>query len=277
MAGAIVSQTRGEYCDVQTYHFYNEWEELTGGNYGEMLYIKDVVNHNYQTLPTGETIAQYEEYVYNVHKRYLSMPKDGNDAHRWRGWDHWLDQHIGVKYAGSTMVVEQERQQQNSGDNDDDKDDGSSNSKESEHPSTDVGDAAGDIGPGGQSVNLATTLPVMHDIFDDGEDDSELELDAKCLEMAEEVTEVLLDEHLMVGKRSITTDGDHYYVGFEGNIMAVEFNTECHNALQGSTDICTCVETNSEEYAEANYNIKYSSCYELHEGSSYMEAHKSKR
>ena len=29
----------------------------------------------------------------------MSRPNDGKAADRWRGWDHFLDQHIGIKYA----------------------------------------------------------------------------------------------------------------------------------------------------------------------------------
>jgi hypothetical protein len=39
-----------------------------------------------------------------VHERFLSLPADGEDAHRWRGWDHYLDQHIGIKYSGDSAV-----------------------------------------------------------------------------------------------------------------------------------------------------------------------------
>jgi hypothetical protein len=44
------------------------------------------------------TIGDYEAYVSSVHERYMSVPeKDGDNAKRWRSWDHWLDSHVGVK------------------------------------------------------------------------------------------------------------------------------------------------------------------------------------
>ena len=69
-----------------------------------------------------------------------------------------------------------------------------------------------------------------------------------------QVTEVILDEHLLVGERFILADGDHYYVGFEGSSLSVEFNTECHYGDVGISDICTCVEMNSEDWAMAHYD-----------------------
>lgn len=48
------------------------------------------------------TVADYEAYVGRVHARYLATPLDQDSSKRWRSWDHWLDQHVGVKYVGAS-------------------------------------------------------------------------------------------------------------------------------------------------------------------------------
>ena len=87
---------------------YNNVEETgTGGEYARVE-LKFVQNNNYQQLagasdkhPNGLFLSDYENYVGRVHERYLSRPADGTEDGRWRGWDHFLDQHIGIKYAPS--------------------------------------------------------------------------------------------------------------------------------------------------------------------------------
>ena len=47
--------------------------------------------HN-KLAPVGEhTLADYDAYVEAVHAQYA---RDD-----WFGWDHWLDQHVGLKYT----------------------------------------------------------------------------------------------------------------------------------------------------------------------------------
>jgi hypothetical protein len=191
-------------------------------------------------------VKDYEDYIYKVHKRYLT-DHDKDSQHRWRNWDHWLDQHIGIKYAGSSMISSKD---------DDDTADANMIAKTNEGttPKKAKHEASSESSTGGSRL------------IDDGENDElAIELDENCIVMAKEVTEVILDEHLLVGERFILADGDHYYVGFEGSSLSVEFNTECHYGNVGISDICTCVEMNSEDWAMAHYDAKFSSCYSLHE------------
>ena len=145
-----------------------------------------------------------------MHERYLALPEDKAEADRWRNWDHWLDQHVGIKYAGSS----------------------------------DAEALAGSV----------SDLDALKD-----------ELQATCLTMAKEVNEVLLDEKVWTGKRSILTDGDHYYTATAGNSLALEFNTECHYGEMGATDICTCVAENSDNLALEKYGAKFSTCGTIYE------------
>jgi hypothetical protein len=176
-------------------------------------------------------VKDYEDYIYKVHEKYLTS-QDGDISHRWRGWDHWLDQHIGIMYAGPTLIKEMESVD----------DDGSSS--ESESSGDDSSSESHDDAE--WSANLHTT----------------------CIKMAQEVNEALLDEHLLVGKRFLIMDGDHYYAGLQGSSMAIEFNTECHYGQDGATDICTCDSMNSDLWALDHYDssdVKYSECLIIRE------------
>ena len=53
--------------------------------------------HN-KLAPVGEhTLADYDAYVEAVHEQY-----NGPDARAdWFGWDHFMDQHVGLRYAPS--------------------------------------------------------------------------------------------------------------------------------------------------------------------------------
>ena len=215
MTGAMVDVTKGKYCDVVSVHYYNLWEQYEGGSQGQQVYMKWVVNHAYQETKSGHSVAQYEDYLAKVHERYLQRPADKDESSRWRGWDHWLDQHVGLKYAGTSHA------------------------------------------------SLLKSPPMSY--TDDEITAYDVTLQATCLTMATEMNEFLLDEKIWVGKRSLLTDGDHYYTAQAGNTLAVEFNTECHYGQEGTTDICTCVAENSDNYALEMYGTKYSTCVTIYE------------
>lgn len=216
MTGATVEIDKdAESCDVMSVHYFDKWEELTGGATGDKVYMKYVVNHNYQNFKnTDLTVKDYEDYIFKVHDRYLSKPEDGDITHRWRNWDHWLDMHIGVKYAGKSMTSW-------------------------------VTDANDDD----DTVTY---------------DDDEL-LQESCLLAGKQLNEYLIDEHIDAGKRFIQSDGDHYYCGFDGSSMTIEFNTECHYGNEGATDVCTCNVMNSDNLAMEKYDASVSSCVTIYE------------
>jgi hypothetical protein len=218
MTGVNEVEVRGEYCDVKVFHYLDRWEELTGGGFGDQVYMKFVVNHEHQvSTANGLSVSDYEDYIYQVHEKYLTGTGDGDPTHRWRMWDHWLDQHVGVMYGGTSMIEQYEQHE-------------------------------------GIDDNALT---------DKRSNDYWKEMDAKCLEMSKEVTETLIDQKQLVGKREVLTDGDHYYVGYEGLSMTIEYNTECHYGQDGTTDLCTCVSTNSDRWALdhlESYDVRYQEC-----------------
>ena len=95
------------------------------------------------------------------------------------------------------------------------------------------------------------------------DDTAKSELQDTCLDEAKEVNSMLLDNKIPVGKRFIQEDGDHYYSGYSGLTMAIEFNTECHYGDDGATDVCTCVSQNSDTYAVEH--DRYKTCGEIYE------------
>jgi hypothetical protein len=230
MTGANEMIEKGKYCDVQTIYYYNRWAEFEG-SYVSQIYLKYVVNHEHQTsTKNGISVKDYEDYIYKVHEKYLSS-HDGDISRRWLGWDHWLDQHIGIKYAGPSLIDQYERYWDSTRKLLSDAD------KSSESESTD-------------------------------ETDWKSNLHSKCLAMAKEVNEALLDEHMLTGKRFILADGDHYYTGVQGSSMCIEFNTECHYGQDGATDICTCDTMNSDLWALEHYDpsdVQYLECMKIAE------------
>ena len=103
------------------------------------------------------------------------------------------------------------------------------------------------------------------------DDEVKTDLQSTCLTEAEEVTTMLLDNQIPVGKRFIQSDGDHYYSGYSGLSMALEFNTECHYGDDGATDVCTCVSQNSDTLAVEQFGGEYTTCglvYDLEDGHS---------
>merc|ERR1719198_2603505 len=52
---------------------------------------------NNKKAPVGEySLEDYDKYIESVHLDYIAQTsKDGGS---WFNWDHWLDQHIGLKY-----------------------------------------------------------------------------------------------------------------------------------------------------------------------------------
>ena len=100
--GANIESLENEFCRVVKITYDNSEARLKGGANGNTVELKLVQSFEYQGL-TGPSddyqLQDYQNYVDRVHERYLSRPNDGKAADRWRGWDHFLDQHIGIKYA----------------------------------------------------------------------------------------------------------------------------------------------------------------------------------
>jgi hypothetical protein len=104
--GATIKISSNDFCKVAKVTYVNDMEMSTGGDSDNTVELKFVQNFNHQKMagpsdehPDGLTVKDYEEYVGRVHSRYLSRPADGNSEDKWRGWDHFLDQHVGIKYA----------------------------------------------------------------------------------------------------------------------------------------------------------------------------------
>ena len=136
VTGAAVATTHADaHCSVKEASWLNQWENAFGGNQGEHVYFKYVHNQAHQTIGPAPaatatamataapaaaasttaatssklsnaatpaaalTVGDYEAYVAAVHARYLDVPlaTDADVSKRWRGWDHWLDTHVGVK------------------------------------------------------------------------------------------------------------------------------------------------------------------------------------
>lgn len=70
-----------------------------------------------------------------------------------------------------------------------------------------------------------------------------------CLSKEVELNNALMVDQIPVGKRMVTFDGDHYYSGYPGLAMTIEYNTECHFGT-GTSDICTCSAMNSNFLAQ---------------------------
>ena len=107
VTGAVVRKESTDYCDVVSVHYSNENEWEKGGIIGEHTMLKYVTNHAKQTLRSGNTIEEFENYVTRVHDRFITQKTEptfkstGKTNERFRSWDHWLDSHIGVKYGGA--------------------------------------------------------------------------------------------------------------------------------------------------------------------------------
>lgn len=111
LTGAVKTEFNNEHCEVSSFTWRNYWEQKNGGATGQNIDLKLVYNKIFQAyaskLPSGATptVSDYQQYIGKVHERFLSRPADGDTAHKWRGWDHWLDQHIGIMYAGSSLIT----------------------------------------------------------------------------------------------------------------------------------------------------------------------------
>lgn len=70
-----------------------------------------------------------------------------------------------------------------------------------------------------------------------------------CEATSTTISQGLINQDALVGKRAINNDGDHYYIGYRDSSMCVEYNTEqCHDGV-GETNICTCIRENSKRLA----------------------------
>lgn len=160
-------------CSVTTVSYKNT-DENTMSTVGDQVTLKFVENAKFQEITVdgvSYSLKMYEDYIRQVHVKYLKNRQTNLRRDAWRNWDHWLDQHVGIKWK---------------------------------------------------------------------EDDG-------CYDHSKAVTSRMLDNDTPVGKRAINGDGDHYYVGYEGTSMSLEYNTEqCHYGV-GETDTCTCNHYNSNE------------------------------
>lgn len=173
LTGAIVERNEAEHCSVITVSYKNSNTEDAIAM-GDQISLKFVENTKHQGVTVGGkyySLEMYENYINKVHGRYLQEPHGNLKRDRWRNWDHWLDQHVGVKYYETEG----------------------------------------------------------------------------CYDKSKAVTSRLLENDNAVGKRAIDGDGDHYYTGYDGSSMCIEYNTEqCHYGI-GETDTCTCNRYNSNE------------------------------
>lgn len=171
LTGAHISYDKSSSCEVATISYKN-YDTLSEDSMGDETTMKIVINRAYQSVSLGGkeySIKMYEDYIYEVHRKYLQKPHGSLRKDRWRNWDHWLDQHVGLKW------------------------------KE----------------------------------------------EYGCYDHSRAVTSYLLDANIPVGKRAIQQDGDHYYSGYSGSSMCIEYNTEsCHYGI-GETDVCGCNRENS--------------------------------
>lgn len=181
ITGAQVSYDTSSACRVATIAYKNTDTE-TEDAVGDETIMKIVTNYRYQAVTVGPreySLKMYEDYITEVHKKYLQPPHGQLKRDRWRNWDHWLDQHVGLKWKQS-----------------------------------------------------------------DG-----------CHDKSKTITSALLDKDIPVGKRAIDGDGDHYYSGYSGMSMCIEYNTEeCHFGI-GETDVCACSRENSNRLGS-----NYTSC-----------------
>lgn len=186
LTGAETAIYQSEHCKVMTVSSTRNYNNLeNGADLGDVVTMRYVQNNEFQKVQVGQkvrSIADYEEYITRVHEKYLSKPEKRGKKYHWRNWDHWLDQHVGFKWAESS---------------------------------------------GCHAKNQA-------------------------------ITERLLEDDEYVGKRAIQNDGDHFYVGYRGTAMSIEYNTECHHG-EGETNTCTCLKENSNQLANAS-GVHYD-CY----------------
>mmetsp|Transcript_102902 Transcript_102902/g.295031 ORF Transcript_102902/g.295031 Transcript_102902/m.295031 type:complete len:551 (-) Transcript_102902:243-1895(-) len=92
-------------CNVATIAYANMNEEYSGQD--DHVTLKYVTNWKQQNATSKRTektysIYDYETYIARVHKKYLTRPHSGNPDDMWRNWDHFLDQHIGIKWYRDT-------------------------------------------------------------------------------------------------------------------------------------------------------------------------------
>lgn len=67
--------------------------------YYDQISLKYVKNAKKQAASVdGETysLAMFEDYINQVHEKYLLKPNGTLHRDRWRNWDHWLDRHVGM-------------------------------------------------------------------------------------------------------------------------------------------------------------------------------------
>ena len=82
-----------DYCTVMTL----TWPDFEGW---EFRYV-----HNKQAPIGSLSLEDYDTYIEDVHMQYIAQAS--SDGGSWFNWDHWLDQHVGLKYqeTGDTCVT----------------------------------------------------------------------------------------------------------------------------------------------------------------------------
>lgn len=101
-------------CQVATFSLKNtDSESWTSASVKGNVDLRFVMNNHYQSLQSGHSISEYTQYIDAVHRRYLKDDNDeildGDFETRWRNWDHWLDQHVGFKWAGADGCSDQSK------------------------------------------------------------------------------------------------------------------------------------------------------------------------
>lgn len=61
--------------------------------------VRYVVNPAAESMLTSRRVGDYNSYIWTVHENITAS------YNNWAGWDHWLDQHIGLKYVGEEPMV----------------------------------------------------------------------------------------------------------------------------------------------------------------------------
>lgn len=113
----VVEHTEHPFCKVATVSYVNQQSLDNGGAYGADITLRFVHNRKQQGLTDADgnpwySISDYEEYITQVHEKYLrDLDHPEYEAtKRWRNWDHWLDQHVGIAWSKTDGCIDKNKQ-----------------------------------------------------------------------------------------------------------------------------------------------------------------------
>merc|ERR1711988_121417 len=97
-------------CEVVTFSLKDDdtYQE-TSAREGANVDIRFVHNNHYQVTESGHSVSEYVQYINTVHEKYLSNRVNSRKDEKWRNWDHWLDQHVGLKWSGEMGCHDQSK------------------------------------------------------------------------------------------------------------------------------------------------------------------------